>query len=391
MKKILITFILLFLFIPFVSAKENVTIYLFHSDSCPHCKNEREFLSTLEGVNIEEYEVSHYSKLLSKVRNNLNIRESSVPITIIGSDYLIGYSEDIKQNILNMIEKYENNEHCDVVNLIIENKDITKCIEKNEKIYKKDNNKTISFFGKTIKFNAKDVSLPLISIIIGFIDGFNPCAMWVLIFLISMLLNLKDRKKMWLLGLTFIITSALVYMLFMLGILKIANSLIGTYFKYLVALIALIGGIINLNNFRKSINKNVGCEVTNKEQKKKTINKIKNILSEKNLIISIVGIIMLAISVNLVELACSAGLPALFIEVLSLNNLNTSKYILFITLYIIMFMLDDVMIFIIAMTTLKVTGVSNKYTKYSHLIGGIIMVLIGLLMIFKTEWLMFNF
>jgi len=54
-------------------------------------------------------------------------------------------------------------------------------------------------------------------------------------------------------------------------------------------------------------------------------------------------------------------------------------------------MLDDIIVFSIAMLTLKVTGISNKYTKYSHLIGGIIMLIIGLLMIFKMDWLMFNF
>ena len=100
---------------------------------------------------------------------------------------------------------------------------------------------------------------------------------------------------------------------------------------------------------------------------------------------------LLAVSVNLVELACSAGLPAMFVEILSLNNLKSFEYSMYMLLYIIMFMIDDIVVFIIAMTTLKVTGISNKYTKYSHLVGGIIMILIGILMIFKVDWLMFNF
>ena len=100
---------------------------------------------------------------------------------------------------------------------------------------------------------------------------------------------------------------------------------------------------------------------------------------------------LLAISVNMVELACSAGLPTIFIEILSLNDLSNFHYALYMILYIIMFMIDDIVIFIIAMTTLKVTGISNKYTKYSHLVGGIIMIIIAILMAFKTDWLMFNF
>ena len=389
MKKIIITLIFLFSFIPFISAKE-VDLYLFYSNSCPHCAHEKEFLSTLDNINIKIYEVSQYSKLYDKVVDKLNIDSNGVPLTIIGSDYIIGFNESTKKQIEEIIIAYSTVDFCVVIELIIKNIDITSCIEKNEKIYKNSSLKEIKLLGKTIKFDAKEVSLPLISIIIGFIDGFNPCAMWVLIFLISMLFNLKNKKKMWLLGLAFIITSAFMYLLFMLGIFGVSNIL-GTYFKYLIALVALIGGVINLNSFKKSLKKDVGCTVTNKEQKKKIINKIKKILNEKNLLISLIGIILLAISVNLVELACSAGLPAMFVEILSLNNLSTNMYILYMLIYILVFMLDDIIVFAISMITLELTGVSNKYTKYSHLIGGIIMLIVGILMIFKTEWLMFNF
>ena len=391
-KRFLFIFILTLLFMPFcnVFAKEDVTIYLFYSSSCPHCKSEKEYLATLEDIEIKQYEVGTYSKLLTKVNNKLGIKESYVPITIIGSDYVIGYSDEIKSQIDGMIDAYSKKEHCDIVDLIIENKDTSKCFEMNKGIYKKNDKKTISLFGKKIEFNAKDVSLPLISMLIGFLDGFNPCAMWVLIFLISMLFNMKNKKRMWILGLTFLITSALVYLIFMTGILSIANS-VGSYFKYIIAIIALIGGMINLNSFRKSLNKDTGCQVTNKKQRKKIVERIKKILNEKHFLISIIGIMLLAISVNVVELACSAGLPTIFIEILSLNDLSNFEYGLYMILYIIMFVLDDIIIFVIAMITLKVTGISNKYTKISHLIGGIIMLIIGILMIFKTDWLMFNF
>lgn len=196
---------------------------------------------------------------------------------------------------------------------------------------------------------------------------------------------------MWTLGITFLVTSALVYMAFMTGILALANSSIGSLFKYVIALVALIGGTINLINFKKSLKNNTGCQVTDKNKKKKIMSRIKNIVSEKHFIISIIGIMLLAISVNLVELACSAGLPAMFIEILSLNNLSKLEYSLYMLIYMLMFMIDDIVVFIIAMTSLKLTGISNKYTKYSHLIGGIIMLLIGILMIFKQDWLMFNF
>lgn len=394
MKKYLFLIISLFIFIPSVSAKEAV-VYFFHSDTCPHCAREKEYLKEIEDdVTIKSYEVSRYSNLNKKVRTRLNITDSSVPLTIVGSDYIIGYSEDLKEEINNLINSYDDKDYCDAVKLIIDNKNqdkIEKCIEKNKNIKKDTTKKSVTLFGKKISFNAKEVSLPFISLLIGFIDGFNPCATWVLIFLITMLFNMKDRRKMWILGLTFLITSGLVYLIFMLGLLTITNSLISTWFKYILALVALIGGVINLRSFFITLKKDTGCTVTNKEKRIKIIDKIKKSVHEKNMLLSILGIVFLAISVNLVELLCSSGLPTVFISILSINDLKTFEYILYLVLYIIIFMLDDIVIFIVAMKTLKVAGISNKYTKYSHLIGGIIMIIIGILMIFKMEWLMFNF
>ena len=119
--------------------------------------------------------------------------------------------------------------------------------------------------------------------------------------------------------------------------------------------------------------------------------KIKKFTSEKSLLLALVGVITLAFSVNLIELACSAGLPLIFTQILALNNLGLFEYSIYILLYLIFFLIDDIVIFVIAMKTLEVTGISTKYTKYSHLIGGIIMLIIGILMIFKPSWLMFNF
>jgi hypothetical protein len=102
------------------------------------------------------------------------------------------------------------------------------------------------------------------------------------------------------------------------------------------------------------------------------------------------GIIVLAFLVNLVELVCSAGLPAIYTQILALNNLANWQYYFYIFLYVFFFMVDDLLIFIVAMVTLKMTGLSTRYARYSHLIGGILMIIIGILLIFKPEWLMFG-
>ena len=253
--------------------------------------------------------------------------------------------------------------------------------------YEKEYKISIPIIGEII---LSDLSLPIISIIMGLVDGFNPCAMWILLFLITMLLNLKNKKRLWLLGLTFLTTSAVVYLLFMISWLNLAKY-IGSifYIRLLIALVAIIGGSINLKNYFNS--KNDGCHVVKKEKRKKIFDKIKKFTSEKSLILSLMGIITLAVSVNFIELVCSAGLPVIFTQILSMNNLTGLEYFIYIFLYILFFLIDDIIVFVIAMKTLTVTGISTKYGKFSHLIGGIIMILIGILLIFKPEWLMFNF
>ena len=231
------------------------------------------------------------------------------------------------------------------------------------------------------------------AMVIGFVDGFNPCAMWVLIFLISMLLGMKDKKKMWILGLTFLIFSGLVYLLFMLAWLNIAVSLSSIrWIQLIISAVALIGAFVNLRSYFKSvIKKDEGCEVVDNKKRKKLMERIKKYTSEKSLLLAMLGVMALAFSVNLIELACSAGLPLIFTQVLALNNLNALQYGIYIFIYLLFFLIDDIVVFVIAMKTFELTGISTKYTKYSHLIGGLIMLIIGLLMIFKPSWLMFNF
>lgn len=394
MKKV--TYLMVFVFailfsVGFIKAYD-VDLYLFYSSTCPHCKDERTYLKDLQKkydyLTVHEYEVHDNISVTTKVKDGLGIKESYVPITVIGSDYIIGFSSATKSDIESLIDKYHNNDGCDATKKIIQGKSIKSCLKQNEAIKESSSIKELPLIGKV---DVKKASLPLISVVIGLVDGFNPCAMWVLLFLITMLINMKDRKRMWILGFTFIIASALVYLLFMLAYLKVASVLIQTWFKYLIALVALIGGIINLKAYFKTRKKDVGCTVTDAKKRRKIVDKIRKILTEKSFILSFIGIIALAFSVNLIELACSAGLPVLFTQILAMNNLSTVATAFYFFLYLLFFMIDDLIVFIIAMITFKVTGISNKYSKYSHLIGGIIMVIIGLLMAFKTEWLMFNF
>ena len=247
----------------------------------------------------------------------------------------------------------------------------------------------VPFFGK---FNLKNFSLTSAAALIGLIDGFNPCAMWILLFLISVLIGMKDRKRMWALGLTFLVTSALVYMLIMLSWISIAVKITTiVWVRNIIAVVAIVGAIINLKSFFASNKDNGGCDVVDEKKRKKVFQKIRKFTSEKSFLLALVGVMGLAISVNLVELACSAGLPLVFTELLVLNHTSDFMKFMYTLIYIFFFLIDDLIVFFIAMFTMKVTGISTKYNKFSHLLGGIIMLAIGILLLVKPEWLMFHF
>lgn len=223
----------------------------------------------------------------------------------------------------------------------------------------------------------------------GALDGFNPCAMWTLLFLISLLLGMKDKKRMWILGATFIVASASVYFMFMAAWLNLILFLgLVIWVRIIIGLIAMIGGGYSLKEF--IFNKNSGCKITGNEKRQKVFDKMRLAIQQNSLWLALGGIILLAFAVNLVELICSAGLPAVYTQILALNQMNNWQYYLYILLYILFFMIDDLLLFFVAMFTLQMTGITTKYARFSRLIGGLIMLAIGLMLIFKPGWLMFG-
>lgn len=400
MKKTIKVIIFLFLlFMPISICAREVNLYLFHGDGCPHCAKEREYLKKLEkkydDLNVHLYEVWYDEEnhnLLLKVKKALNSTTNYVPVTVIGDRYTVGFNDNTKDTIEKYIRMCQEKECEDVVSGVLKgDSNFTHTKEQIEKKQeeKQDYIKTIPLFGK---IDVRKFSLPIIASVIGFVDGFNPCAMWILIFLISMLIGTKDRKKMWILGLTFLFTSAFVYLLFMVAWLNVAikmNTVV--WLRTIIAIIAIIAACFNFKSFYHTMKTDTGCEVVNQKKRKKIIEKIKQFTLQKSLFLGIIGVIALAISVNFIELACSAGLPLLFTQILAFHDLNQIQYFGYILIYIFFFLLDDVIVFVIAMVTLKITGISNKYSKYSHLIGGIIMLLIGILLLIKPEWVMLNF
>lgn len=392
----LLIFVSLF-FIPKISlAGADNQVYFFYANGCPHCAKEELFLDSIEdkypNVVINRLEVTSSEdnvRLLISFGEKFKTSVSGVPFTVIGDQYFSGYLNDQTTGI--KIEEAISNFN-NPVNIAIPDKPAVVPVGEQPR---QDNSAQENYIEQKEElqdvagFDLSNMSLLGVTVTLGFLDGFNPCAMWALIFLITLLLGMENKKKMWILGITFIATSAFVYFLFMAAWLNLILFLgYIVFIRILIALVALGGGAYNIKSF--FTNKEGTCKVSGSDKKKRFFDRLKDITGQKSFVLSLLGIIALAFVVNLVELICSAGLPAVYTQVLAINNLSTWQYYLYILIYILFFMLDDMVVFIVAMTTLQITGLNTKYSRWSSLVGGAIMVIIGILLILRPDLLMFG-
>lgn len=395
---IFIFFTILFFIAKPAAAQEKINLYFFYGDGCPHCVKEEKLLEMLanenKNIRVNRYEVwgsYENAKLLSVLGKELNIDISGVPVLILGDRFFVGYLsyETTGSQIKAALENYLTHGCEDRAGKIIADINVSgqKAEIKNEQCVNQKDAPTKLNLPLIGEVNLKSLSLPVLTLILGIADGFNPCAMWILLFLISLLLGMENRKRMWILGSAFIAVSGVVYFIFLaawLNLFLFLGFILAV--RIIISAIAFFSGCYHLYGYFK--NRDGKCKVIDAEKRKKTFDKLREIVNRDKFFFALAGIIILACGVNLVELVCSAGLPAVYTQTLSLANLAKWQYYLYLVLYILLYMLDDILIFVVAMTTLKITAANSKYTRWSGLVGGMIMIIIGLLLLFKPGWLM---
>jgi len=281
-------FVVLFLFLAKPAFAQEATLHFFWSYGCPHCAKEKAFLETLKGkypkLKVNEYEVSSSPQnleILQKTGERLQADTSGVPFTVIGEEYIIGYLNDqiTGKEIEEKVECAINNGCSDLVSNLTPEEKVNKEVKEEVKA-EKEASKILSIpvFGEV---DLKSFSLHLLTVVLALLDGFNPCAMWVLLFLISLLLGMENKKKMWILGSTFIVASALVYFLFMTAWLNLL-LFIGFIFliRIVIGVVALLAGGYNLKEY--FTNPTASCKVTGAPKRQKIFAKLKAITQQES-------------------------------------------------------------------------------------------------------------
>ncbi|HAQ55849.1 MAG TPA: hypothetical protein DCR44_00330 [Acholeplasmatales bacterium] len=371
-----------------VSAENTVVLHFFHVESCINCAAEEvaltEIATRYDNLTIVKYEVNDPASaaLFESVKTAFG-DVSGTPYTVIGGVAFSGYNDQTKRDIETMIVRYSDEDHADIVAMIQDG--ITPQPSDFDTFgYDEGDVIRLPLIGE---IPIENLSLGLAAVVIGFVDGFNPCAMWVLLFLIALLADMGNRKRMWILGGTFLFASGAMYYLFMAAWLNVALSVAEVvWIRVVIGVIAFLFGVRNVYKFfKKAKQADPGCDVTDAKQKKKIADRVREIVRSGSFWFALGGIVLLAVSVNFVELACSAGLPLLYTQLLAYHDLASGAYYGFIGLYVLFFLLDDLFVFAVAMITMKVTGVSARYAKWSMLVGGLIMAVLGVLLVFFPE------
>lgn len=231
-----------------------------------------------------------------------------------------------------------------------------------------------------ISITVEDLGLPLFTAIIGLLDGLNPCSMWVLVMMISMLAAIGDRKKMLAIAGTFIIIEGIAYFAFMAAWLNLFLLVgVSRASEVVIGVIALIAGLINVKDFA-AFGRGITLSIP-AAAKPGIYNRIRKVLHEKSMAMAIAGTVVLAILVQLVELLCTSGFPALYTRILTLHHLDPWTYYGYLLLYNVMYMFDDAVILGIGVITLSRHRLQENEGRWLKLLSGAVMLLLGLYLI----------
>jgi glutaredoxin len=376
-----------------------VAVHLFWSETCPHCSKAKAFLEQLArrdpGIALDARELSgdrNAEMAFVALSLHFGVDPPAVPLVVVGERVFVGYDEDettgaaIAEAIAGCLE-YPCADEAAVVIARMEAGGEAGPPATGARFGGRALPETVSL-PLVGEVRLRSLSLPVLTLVLGAVDGFNPCAMWVLVFLIGLLLGLRDQVRMWSYGAVFLLTSAAVYFAFMAAWLNLFLVL-GTldWIRAGIGIFALAGGGYYLWQF--VANPDAVCPVTSPGERQSIMGRLRQAVTERSFILAAGGIAVLAVAVNLVELLCSAGIPALYTHVLSLSELPPGAYYGYLLLYIAVFLVDDAIVFVTAMVTLRAAGLAAGYARYSHLIGGVVLGGIGLALLFRPQWLAF--
>lgn len=370
------------------SRNESVDIEVFVRNGCPHCAKAEIFLQSLQheqpSLKIIIHDVVQEPaslELLQSLAQSQSTGTVRVPAFQVAGQLIVGYSDEIttgqliRDALAQTPSKAQKNQD---TSGSCEAQQSLSCEAEPEIPVKKEQAFALDFLGYRIALDQ--VGLPLFTLAMGLLDGFNPCSMWVLILMISLLAPMNNRLRMFAVAGAFIAVEGLAYFIFMAAWLNLFLLIgLSRISEISIAVIAILAGIINLKDFGFY---GRGLSLSIPDAAKPGIYaRIRGILQAKNLTGALIGAVVLAVLVQIVEFMCTSGFPALYTRILTLKHLDSANYYGYLLLYNLAYMLDDLIVLAVGIITLSQRRLQEREGRWLKLISGLVMVGLGVYLI----------
>ncbi len=369
---------------------EQPDIEVFVRAGCPHCAEAEQFLAALrlEKPHLrivirditEDMQAFERLKKLAETRSENGVR---VPAFWVGGQLIVGFSNDASSGMLIREalarNAQRNRKASDAAGSCEAEQSLSCGPESTEEHKPKPESFEVTLLGKRI--TLEEVGLPLFTLAIGLLDGFNPCSMWVLLLMISMLAPMGSRPRMLAVAGTFVVVEGIAYFVFMAAWLNLFLLIgLSRVSELAIAAIAIVAGAINLKDFWAF---GAGITLSIPASAKPGIYaRMRAILQAENLIGAMIGAVLLAVLVQIVELLCTSGFPALYTRILTLRQLDSVSYYGYLLLYNVAYMFDDIVILAIGVVTLSQRRLQEREGRRLKLISGLVMVGLGVYLLF---------
>ena len=373
------------------SAQQNtVNVYIFEGEGCPYCAKALGYLR--EAAENDDRIIIHDFEVYNNLENRAffaafaavhGFEPTYVPTTFIGDQYWVGFSDTIQAEMDRKIQYCLSNPCVDFGIDILPETAFPNPMPTAEppivdELPPDELSIVLPFIGK---INLADQSLLFSTILIAFVDGFNPCSIWVLSMLLAITLNTRSRKKVLIIGFVFIFVTAFIYALFIGGLFTVFTFIgyVG-WIQMIVALIAFVFALINIKDYFWY---KEGLSFTISDKQKPGIYKgIRNIMNAEDNIWGLVSAtVVMAAGVSLVEYSCTTGFPMIWTNLLAAHEVTGMAFLGFLLVYMLVYQLDELGIFLLSVFTLRKTKMEEKYGRTLKLLGGFLMLTLAVVML----------
>ncbi|PKL95564.1 MAG: hypothetical protein CVV18_05035 [Gammaproteobacteria bacterium HGW-Gammaproteobacteria-8] len=364
-------------------AGNTVHAYVFKSATCPHCNAQRPWIEAL-GRAAPEFEVEFFEIVATREHHELlrqmaaahQVKPGSVPMAFIGGRVWVGDSPQIRNEIEDHIARCIEQGCPDSLAMSMPEAEDTQAVPTAESVI------NIPLLG-TVDLSYQPLLLS--TAIIAFVDGFNPCSLWLLSILIALVLHSGSRKRVLIVGLTFLTITAAIYGAFMVGVFSVlAYASFLPWMYWIVAGFALVFGVVNVKDyffFKK------GLSFTIDDRHKPGIfRNFRELMTKGRSSLALAGATaVMASGIALIELPCTAGFPVIWSGLVSTHEVGAWGFAMLLAVYLVIYLLDELIVFGIAVVKLRIDRFEERHARILKLIGGVVMVALAIVLVTRPE------